>query len=595
MKKSLIQASLAMAFVVALATAGLFADDHDKFEFQDDSIVLSRTVYTQPNITIGEVLPLGCAGGATLSSNVTVATTTSGVNDVIAVPCGDAVDNGEFPNLNDSHNVWNNSATTTTDLTKPFPANNPAGVVTTGDGSFGVSSQIFLDNLSDDGHLFGTLPIPTNLIVTSFSSKSELALNRSVDGKSITFMGYVGGVGCGNSTASPLSHMAAGLLDVSASNTPGICDPTNPVITSYEPTPGSIVPTAYYRAVAEVDDDGNISITSGNAYSGDNGRAAMKGANGLYYMAGNDNSGNLSKKQIPLTPDGINLVNATGAEVLTPGVSPAPVPPNVGMIGRLNLISGDKLGKETNFRGLRIYNNTLYVTKGSGGNGVNTVYQVGTAGTLPTGDAATLAIVPITILPGFPTASSANPVGTFPFGIWFADPNTLYVCDEGDGTLVTPAVNGNVADASSLATAGLQKYRLVNGTWQLLYIIQDGLDIGVPYSVDNYPTSLNPATGGCRNIAGRHNHDGTVTIYAITSTISANGDTGADPNKLVKVTDRVSDNTLPVGDGDHDRDDRFGKFVTIRSAKAGEAFRGVALAPRDHDDNRDHDDDHDHN
>ncbi len=587
MKKNLISASIAMAFVVALATAGLFANDHDKFQFQDDSIVLSRTVFTQPSITIGEDLPLGCAGGATLSSNVSVPTTASGV-DVIAVPCGDAVDNGEFPNLSNTHNVWNNAVTTTTNLTAPFPADNPAGVITTGDGSFGVSSQIFLDNLSDDGRVLGTLPIPTDMMVTSFSSKSELALNRSVDGKSITFMGYVGGLGCGNSVASPLSFTAAGLLDVSASNTPGICDPTDPVITSYEPTPGSIVPTAYYRAVAEVDDKGNITITNGNAYSGDNGRAAAKGANGLYYMAGNSNNSNLSKKQIPLTPDGINLVNATGAEVLTPGVSPTPVPPNVGMIGRLNLISGDKLGKETNFRGLRIYNNTLYVTKGSGGNGVNTVYQVGTAGTLPTGTAATLATVPITILPGFPTASSANPVGTFPFGIWFADATTLYVCDEGDGTLVSPPVNGNVADASSLATAGLQKYRLVDGTWQLLYIIQDGLDIGVPYSVKDYPTSLNPATGGCRNIAGRHNGDGTVTIYAITSTISTNGDTGADPNKLVKVTDRVSDNTLPAGDGDHDRDDRLGRFVTIRKAKAGEAFRGVALAPRDHDDDHDH-------
>jgi hypothetical protein len=64
-----------------------------------------------------------------------------------------------------------------------------------------------------------------------------------------------------------------------------------------------------------------------------------------------------------------------------------------------------------------------------------------------------------------------------------------------------------------------------------------------------------------------------VTIYAITSTISANGDTGADPNKLVAVTDRVSDTTLPSADG------FLGRFFTVRSAKAGEVLRGVALAP----------------
>jgi hypothetical protein len=40
--------------------------------------------------------------------------------------------------------------------------------------------------------------------------------------------------------------------------------------------------TAYYRAVAEVDAQGNITVTPGNAYSGDNGRAAKKGGNGLY-------------------------------------------------------------------------------------------------------------------------------------------------------------------------------------------------------------------------------------------------------------------------------------------------------------------------
>jgi hypothetical protein len=69
--------------------------------------------------------------------------------------------------------------------------------------------------------------------------------------------------------------------------------------------------------------------------------------------------------------------------------------------------------------------------------------------------------------------------------------------------------------------------------------------------------------------------DGTVTIYAITSTISANGDTGADPNKLVKVTDRVSDTTLPAAGG------TLGHFTTVRSADAGEVLRGVALAPSD--------------
>ncbi len=540
------------AATTLLLPAGLAAqDDHGDnhhFQFKPDSLVLSRSYYvgTASSVTIGETLPLGCQGGLT-GLTINVPTTTGGTTPV-TVPCGIATDNGEYANVFDTHNVFNNANS---------------------DGSFGITSPIFLDNLTTDGDWLGTLPIPSGQIVTSFSSKSELALNRSVDGRSITFMAYRGGVGCGGSTVSPT---APNLLDVSASNTPGVCDPTNPVFTTFQSNP--FVPTAYYRAVAEVDGDGHITYTDGNAYSGDNGRAAIKGSNDLYYMVGNDNSGNLSKKQMTTTYDGIDLVNATGSELLYPGLTP-PTPPNIEMIGRL-LFTGDKPGKDTNFRGITIFNNTLYVSKGSGGNGINTVYQVGTAGTLPTGSAADLATVPITILPGFPNTAAST--GTaFPFGIWFADANTLYVCDEGDGTLVSPPVNGNVADAQSQATAGLQKWRLINGTWVLQYILQDGLNIGAPYSIPWYPSAINPATGGCRNIAGRHNGDGTVTIFAITSTISANGDTGADPNKLVKVTDRLSDSTLPTGDYG------LGHFRTIRSASAREVFRGVAFAPTDHD------------
>jgi hypothetical protein len=71
-----------------------------------------------------------------------------------------------------------------------------------------------------------------------------------------------------------------------------------------------------------------------------------------------------------------------------------------------------------------------------------------------------------------------------------------------------------------------------------------------------------------------------VTIWAITSTVSANGDNGADPNKLVKVTDLISATTAPTGGW-------LGTFQTVRSARAGEVFRGVAFAPSDGDDHHD--------
>jgi hypothetical protein len=537
-------ASLAFAVTIALAAGARADEDHARgFQFKPDTLVLSRSVYVgTPSLLVPGVtlLPPGCVAGTV---NVPLI---AGGTTPVAVTCSTPIADGTFPD------VFNNGAA---------------------DGHFGITSPVFLDNLTTDGHLLGTLAIPTDQIVTSFSSKSELAVNRSVDGKSITFMGYRG---------APGFPTAVNVFDVSNANAPGVIDPTNAAVGQY------------YRSVAEVDSHGHLQITEGNAYSGDNGRAAIKG-NGLYYMVGNDNSGNLSKKQTTTTIVGEELVDSTGAELLVPGQA-APVPPNINKIGDFEInqviepstglpYALDKAGKDNNFRGLTIFDNTLYVTKGSGGNGINTVYQVGNAGVLPAGDTATLAALPITIPAGLPntlasgvsSTGAATPVA-FPFGIWFADKKTLYICDEGDGTLVSPAVNGNVADATTLATAGVQKWSLVNGIWQMDYVLQNGLNIGVPYSVANYPAALSPATDGCRNIAGHVSHEGIVTIYAVTSTVSPSGDQGADPNFLVKVTDRLDAMTLPkrVDGKNHDS---LSHFVTLRAAKAGEVFRGVALAP----------------
>jgi hypothetical protein len=537
------KALLALAVSIALA-GGIQAGNDDDFKFQPGTLVLTRSVYVgTPSLLVPgvTVLPPGCVA---FTANVPLI---AGGTTPVAVTCSTPTNDGTFPG------VFNNAAA---------------------DGHFGITSPIFLDNLSTDGERLGTLPIPTDQIVTSFSSKSELALHLSTDGKSITFVGYRGGPGF---------PTAANIFDVSNGNTPGLIDPTNAAVGQY------------YRSVGEVDANGHLMITEGNAYSGDNGRGAVKGGS-LYYLVGNDNSGNLSKSQVKTTIVGQELVNDTGAELLVPGQAP-PVPPNVTKIGKFDIsqvidpltgtaYASDKPGKDDNYRGITIFNNTLYITKGSGGNGINTVYQVGAQGVLPSGDAATLAKVAITILPGFPNtlAAGADPtIGAvtpvaYPFGIWFANPSTLYVCDEGDGTLVSPAVNGNVATSDAQATAGVQKWILVDGAWQLAYVINDGLKIGIPYSVEDYPTALNPATGGCRNMTGQVNHDGTVTIFAVTSTISNSGDQGADPNKLVKVTDVLKATNLPKGEG-------LNHFKVIRSAKSGEVLRGVAFAPQDREGN----------
>jgi hypothetical protein len=203
----------------------------------------------------------------------------------------------------------------------------------------------------------------------------------------------------------------------------------------------------------------------------------------------------------------------------------------------------------------------VYFTKGSGGNGVNTVYFIDTTGsacpngvglpsstaTLPASplayDLATLQTTGLPnnmcILNGFPAVpnSKAKTVA-FPFGIWFANATTVYVADEGDGVL---------ADAAGQTTAGLQKWIFdsTSKSWHLAYTLSAGLGLGVSYTVSGYPTGNNPATllpwapetDGLRNITGVVRGTHAATIYVITSTVSGNGDQGADPNRLITITD----------------------------------------------------------
>ena len=76
------------------------------------------------------------------------------------------------------------------------------------------------------------------------------------------------------------------------------------------------------------------------------------------------------------------------------------------------------------------------------------------------------------------------------------------------------------------------------------------------------------------------NHDGTVTIWAITSTVSGVGDQGAGPNKLVAVTDRLRNTDASVAVKEW--------FFTIRSAGFAEVLRGVSFTPYSDDDDHNH-------
>ncbi|MGC1779390.1 MAG: hypothetical protein WBB34_15740, partial [Xanthobacteraceae bacterium] len=106
-----------------------FGFGHGEFRFVPGTLVLSKSIYVgkASTVTIGETLPIGCQGGAT-GLTVQVPLVKGGTTGV-AVPCGVASDNGEAPNLFDSHNVWNNANS---------------------DPTFGVTSPVFLDDITTD-------------------------------------------------------------------------------------------------------------------------------------------------------------------------------------------------------------------------------------------------------------------------------------------------------------------------------------------------------------------------------------------------------------------------------------------------------------
>jgi hypothetical protein len=520
-------------------------------QLQPGSLVISGTVYPRNGsdfVTAGQTLPFANNYSSSLDPEPT---TDPGFST--------AVTNGQYPF------VFNNASA---------------------DGSFGVSTPIDLFDVGLGGQPLGVVQVPTSGMTTSFESKSELALNVSTNGQDLSFLGY---------------DAPVGTLDASNSNTPGVFDPTNPDVTGEN---SSLTAGGVYRVAGDLSSDGRWTFTDTNAYSGDNGRAALlENTGGLdnFVTAGNDNNGNTGKQAYPTIPP--DLVNATGAQTFAQSTAAqgtqAPGAPT--QLATFSVTSlgdpADKAGKDMNFRGLTEFDNVVYYTKGSGSNGVNTVYFVDTTGKacsngvgVPAAGAPAPApgtTYQLCILKGFNTQLAATDNNDFPFGLWFANKDTLYVADEGNGNFDTSTdpVNDPYQDAQDEVGngfTGLQKWTFNGTEWVKDYTVQNGLNLGQSYTVGGYPTGDNsgtggtgepwaPATDGLRNISGHANPDGTVTIYATTSTVSGSGDQGGDPNQVVAVNDRLSGDTLPASE----------RFHTIAPPRFGVRYGGVAVLPDD--------------
>ena len=195
-------------------------------------------------------------------------------------------------------------------------------------------------------------------------------------------------------------------------------DPTNPVTFAF----GSSY--AFHRTIVSMDDYRRFAYTPTIAYGGNNGRSALLGSNGLFYAVGNANNGNAAAFG-PGNGTNPDVTQTTGLEVVNPINAPSvdvSIPAdNSTQVDPLLQFDSDKPGKDNNYRGVTEYRGALYFTKGSGSNGIDTVYTVDTLPTL-----ANAASTTINIVPGFPTDPAKSSGGDFtPFAVFFANPTTM--------------------------------------------------------------------------------------------------------------------------------------------------------------------------
>ncbi len=509
---------------------------HDAF-LKPNTLVISSSTYVNSQGAVANLAPGTPLPGTGLTLNSAGVVTAPG-STVSAV------------NGNDYVTVWGNEVP---------------------DASFGVTSPITLTDIEpQSGHVFATLAVPTNQVVTSFSSKSELALHyiRDQNGGHLVFVGY--------------GLADVGALDVSNADAVPGQDVTNPVTFAFG------TEYAFARTIVALDDNNDFSYTPTINYGGNNGRSALLGSNGLYYTVGNANNGNAASFGSNTNFTNPDVTETTGVDVVTPinaasATIPAAISAEVNPLLQLGENKGkaDKPGKDDNFRGITEYNGALYFTKGSGSNGIQTVYTITNAaqyatGAVPKADdgpsagnvlptVAGAASAAVQVLNGFPVDSARTAGGDFtPFALFFANDHTLYVTDEGTG------------DSTDLAGhAGLEKWSLVGGTWQLDYVLTNGL-IGQSYGPLYDRNGQNPwpkvTNVGLRNLAGRINSNGTVTLWAVTSTTDANAantDVGADPNEVVEITDTLAATTSTQALNE--------SFSVVAAPVYGKVYRGVAF------------------
>ena len=385
---------------------------------------------------------------------------------------------------------------------------NGSGVV--GDNQ---ASPIELEDVTTSGSFVDGLTLPqasfvdaegvaNSVISGEYGSSSEGSLQLSGDGKSLTIMGY------------GINANAFNAATANANNAYG----TQALAQTVSVLGGSYTPVS--RVVADVTADGTVNTSTAlyGVFSTNNPRSVTTQDGSSFYMAGQGVKGD--------TTQGV-FVAQNGASTAT------------------------AINTSTDARTATIVNGQLYVSTDSKQTGV-TGTSKGSANiavygsTLPTGTTTPTVLAGISnavTIAGNGNGLASGKVNLSPENFFFANSTTLYVAD------------GGIPKQGGTGDGGLQKWSLLNGTWQLDYTISAGLNL-VANTASAGTTGLIGLTG---KVVG-----GQVELFATNATIN-----DLDPTALYGVTDSLTATTAANGEA----------FTTLMAASANTVIRGVAFAP----------------
>ena len=419
-------------------------------------------------------------------------------------------------------------------------------------GGLDTASPIVLHQfqLSTDGLMAtaaGTFALPqvssgiNSAISGEYGSASEGILQRSLDGKYLTIMGY--GVNASAFNGAALSTYGTASLGQTTSLT--TANQTGTPVTTVS------------RVVALVGANGSVDTSTAltGVYNQNNPRSVATVDGSSFYISG----------------------QASGKTDPTQGVAYA----------TLGSTTATVIDNSTDTRVVSIFNNgngnTLYTSRdfnppsGTAQNFTNISSQTNALGGLPT---SSTGLITTHITPSSNSLSSggnngsinltsatANGVNNARIGsfvylsqeqFFFASPNVLYVADSGQPK------NGS-ANKAALGEGGLQKWILNNGTWNLAYDLTAGLNL-----VNNATVSTtNPSAPGVTGLLGLTGKvvNGKVQLFA-----TSYGLNELSQSYLYGISDDLNSTTFSQVSNE--------QFSVLYTDPLGlTSIRGVSLAP----------------